>query len=267
MKAFLDNLMPHLVSIGLRLLGAILILVIGWTIIKFLVKLLKKGKLFNKMEVTVKSFIISVISITLKVILIMTAVATMGVNMAGIVTLLGSCGIAVGLALQGSLSNFAGGILILLCRPFRVGDYIEVSGNSGTVKSISILYTVITTVDNKDVIMPNGSLANATVVNYSAEDLRRVDLDFSVAYGSDTERVKKVLLLLAEQHKSVLKDPAPFARMTAHDTSSLTFTLRAWVKKEDYWQVRFDLLEEVKDAFQKIGIEIPFPQMDIHMHQ
>ena len=207
MEELWNNLLPHLVNGGLRLLGAIVIVFVGWNLIKWAEKLLKKGKFFGKMEPTARNFIISVISVALKVILLMTAVATLGVNMTGLVTLLGSCGLAIGLALQGSLSNFAGGILILICHPFRVGDFIEVGGNSGTVKSISILYTTVTTVDNRDVVIPNGGLSNATVVNYTAEDFRRVDLDFSVAFGTDTERVKKVLLLLADQHPLVLKDP------------------------------------------------------------
>ncbi|MBP5289009.1 MAG: mechanosensitive ion channel family protein, partial [Clostridia bacterium] len=261
MLEFWKNISPHLISGGLRLLGALAIVIVGWILIKWLEGIVRKGKLFGKMEATARIFLINVISVALKVVLILTAVATLGVNMTGLVTLLGSCGIAIGLALQGSLSNFAGGILILLCHPFRVGDYIEVGDKSGTVKSISILYTTLTTIDNRNVVIPNGALSNATVVNYSSEDLRRVDLDFSVAYGTDTDRVKKVLLLISDQHPMVLKDPAPFARLTANDDSALNFTLRAWVKKEDYWQVRFDLLEQVNDAFRKVGIEIPFPQV------
>ena len=246
MKEFWDNLMPHLINGGLRLLGAIVIVAVGWYLIKWIERLLKKGKAFHKMEETARGFLISVISVALKVALIMTAVATLGVNMTGMVTLLGSCGVAIGLALQGSLANFAGGILILVCHPFRVGDFIESGGNIGTV---------------------NGGLSNATVINYSAEDLRRVDLDFNVDVDTDVERVKKVLLLLAERHELVLENPAPFARMTGRGDSSLTVTLRAWVKKDDYWQVRFDLLEQVKDAFEKLEIVVPFPQMDVHMHQ
>lgn len=267
MKELWESFAPKLVNGGLRLLAAIAIVVVGWLLIKWIEGVLKKGKLFGKMEATVRSFLIAVISIALKVILVLTAVATLGVNMTGLITLLGSCGLAVGLALQGSLANFAGGILILLCHPFRVGDFIEVDGNSGTVKAISILYTTVTTGDNRDVVIPNGSLSNATVINYSAEQVRRVDMDFSVAFGTDTERVKKVLLLLADQHPLVLEDPAPFARLTGSSDSSLTFTLRVWAKKEDFWQVKFDLLEKVKDAFEKVGIEVPYPQMDVHMHQ
>lgn len=267
MKEFWDNLMPHLINGGLRLLGAIVIVAVGWYLIKWIERLLKKGKAFHKMEETARGFLISVISVALKVALIMTAVATLGVNMTGMVTLLGSCGVAIGLALQGSLANFAGGILILVCHPFRVGDFIESGGNIGTVKSISILYTTLVTIDNRDVVIPNGGLSNATVINYSAEDLRRVDLDFNVDVDTDVERVKKVLLLLAERHELVLENPAPFARMTGRGDSSLTVTLRAWVKKDDYWQVRFDLLEQVKDAFEKLEIVVPFPQMDVHMHQ
>lgn len=264
---FVNSIGSFLATGGIKLLTSAVLLVVCWKLIGLLIKFLKKNRHFNKIDEGAKGFLLSCISIILKVVLVLTVAANLGVPMTNIVAILGSCGLAIGLALQGSLSNFAGGLMILVFRPFRVGDYIESAGKEGTVKSVSLLYTTVTTTDNKDIIMPNGALTNAVITNFSAEESRRVDLEFAVAYDSDAERVKQVLLLLADKHEQVLKDPAPFARMTKHDQSALIFTLRVWTKKEDYWTVKFDLLEQVKAAFDKLEIQIPFPQMDVHIHE
>ena len=155
--------------------------------------------------------------------------------------------------------------MILVLRPFRVGDFVEVSGNSGTISDIGIFYTVLTTGDNKVVTSPNGTVMGDTITNYSTKETRRVDLIFSVAYGTDVEKVKSILLEEADKHELVLKDPAPFARLSKQNDSSLDFTMRVWVESKNYWTVNFDLTESVKEAFDKAGIEIPFPQMDVHM--
>ena len=265
LNTFLEKLGDFLATSGIKLVFSMILLIAGWKLIGFLTKTIRKSKGFGKVDPGAKNFILTCVSIALKVILVLTVAANLGVPMTNIVAILGSCGLAVGLALQGGLSNFAGGLLILIFHPFRVGDYIESSGKEGVVKSISLLYTVVTTIDNKDVILPNGTLTNAIITNYTSENLRRVDLNFSVSYESDTERVKKVLLLICDQHDLILKDPAPFARMTAHADSALVFTVRAWCKTEDYWTVRFDLVERVKDAFDKLGISIPYHQLDVHM--
>ncbi|MBQ4037822.1 MAG: mechanosensitive ion channel family protein [Clostridia bacterium] len=264
---FINSIGAFLATGGIKLLTSVVLLVVCWKLIGLLIKFLKKNRQFNKIDEGARGFLLSCISIILKVVLVLTVAANLGVPMTNIVAILGSCGLAIGLALQGSLANFAGGLMILVFHPFRVGDYIEASGKEGTVKSISLLYTTVTTIDNKDVIMPNGALTNAVITNFSAEDTRRVDLEFAVAYDSDAERVKQVLLLLADKHELVLKDPAPFARMTKHDQSALIFSLRVWSKKDDYWTVKFDLLEQVKTAFDKLEIQIPFPQMDVHIHE
>ncbi len=263
---FLSAVGAFLATSGVRLVTSGVLLIVCWKLIGLLMSFLKKNNHFSKIEPGARSFLLSFISIILKLILILTVAANLGVPMTNVVALLGSCGLAIGLALQGSLSNFAGGLMILIFHPFRVGDYIESGGKEGVVKSISILYTTLTTLDNRDVIMPNGSLTNAIVTNYTAEDTRRVDLDFSVSADADVERIKKILLVLAEQHESVLGDPAPFARMTKRSEAGLIFTLRVWCKKEDYWTVNFDLQEQVKAAFEKLEIKTPYPQMDVHIH-
>ena len=171
------------------------------------------------------------------------------------------------MSLQGSLSNLAGGVIILVFRPFKVGDYITCGEIAGTVTDIGIFYTHVTAVDNKVVIVPNAVITHASVTNFSANELRRLDLTFTTGYTSEIGQVKATLLAVADRHPHVLKDPAPMARRTAHGDSSLQFTCRVWVKSEDYWDVNFDLLEEVKKAFDEKGIQIPYPQLDVHISQ
>lgn len=265
----LESLKEHIVSFsataGIKLISSIVILIVCWKLISVLIKFLQKGKLFGKIDASAKSFLLNFLSIVLKVVLVLTVASILGVPMTNVVAVLGSCGLAIGLALQGSLSNFAGGLMILIFKPFKAGDYVEACGNAGTVQAISMLYTKLLTVDNKAIMIPNGTLSNSTVINYTAENIRRVDLTFSVAYDTDIERVKKILLVIAEQHDAVLTDPAPTARLLQQNDSSLDFTLRAWCDKEDYWDVYFDLNEGVKAAFDKVNIQIPYPQMDVHV--
>ncbi len=255
-----------LANSGIKLFGSVILLLVCWKLIGVGTGLIKKNRHFSAIDDGAKNFILSCVSIVLKVVLILTVAANLGVPMTNVVAIVGSCGLAIGLALQGSLSNFAGGVMLLVFHPFRVGDYIESGGKEGTVKAISLFSTTLTTPDNRNIIIPNSTLINSVITNASAGDTRRVDLEFTVSYGSDVDRVKKVLLVLAEQHNLVLSDPAPFARLTKNDTSALVFTLRVWCKREDYWNVRFDLLEQVNSAFEKLEIQIPYPQMDVHLH-
>jgi small conductance mechanosensitive channel len=257
--------MNFLVNYGLKILGSVLLLVVCWKLIGVLIKLIKKSKPFEKVDEGAKSFLLTCVSVVLRVLLVLTVAANLGVPMTNVAAIVASCGLAVGLALQGSLSNFAGGVMLLLFHPFRIGDYIEANGKEGTVKSISLMSTMLTTGDNRDIIVPNGTMIGSIITNYSTEATRRVDLDFAVAYGTDEEKVKKVLLLMAEKHELALKDPAPFARLTKQADSALIFTLRVWCKKEDYWTVRLDLLEQVNAAFQKVDIVVPFNQLDVHL--
>ena len=252
-------------SVGMKLLVAVLIFVVGFFIIKGIVKFVKKSPKLEKMDTGVRSFTASFLSIALYIVLFVTIAAVVGIPIASLLTVLASCGVAIGLALQGALSNFAGGILILLFKPFKVGDYIEASGGEGVVQEITVVYTVILTVDNKRVTIPNGALTNAVIKNYSAEETRRVDLTFNTATGCDIEKTRQVILDVIALHPLALKDPAPFVRLSAHKESSLEFTTRIWVKSADYWTVYFDMKEAIEVAFAKNGIETPYPQLDVNV--
>ena len=185
--------------------------------------------------------------------------------MASLVTIIGSCAVAIGLALQGGLSNIAGGLMILIFKPFKVGDFISTNGYEGTVKSITMFYTTIVTIDNRSVQLPNGNLSNSNIVNLTSNKERRVDIDLSVSYNSDIEKVKKVVNKVMDNHKLILQDKEKFIRLNKHEESALIFTLRAWVNTSDYWTVYFDLMEEIKNEFDKNNIEIPYNQLDVHM--
>lgn len=210
-------------------------------------------------------FLLSVVRILLNMLVVISAAIELGIPSATFITILGSAGLAIGLSLQGSLSNLAGSLILMLFKPFRVGDYVDAGGVSGTVEEINIFYTVIRTVDNKLVTCPNGSLSNANITNYSKQETRRVDLVFSAAYDCDVEQVRQLIFDQALQHPLILHDPEPFVRLSACASSSMDFTARLWCKNEDYWTVYFDMLESVKKAFDEQGIEIPYPQMDVHV--
>ena len=254
-----------LTSWGIKLLAAILVLVVGIKLVKVLIKFIRTSDKLNKVDDSLRSFLSSFSSIVLYFVLIIVVASILGIPATSFITILASCGVAVGLALQGSLSNFAGGIMILLFKPFKVGDFIEASGECGTVVEISVVYTVILTTDNKRITIPNGSLTNSVIENYSAEELRRVDMTFSTGYNCDIETTKKVISDVIAAHPLALKDPAPFVRLSAHGESALTYTVRVWCKSENYWDVNFDIMEGVKEAFDKNGNTIPYPQVDVHV--
>ncbi len=266
-NAILNYLLQVATSWGIKLLEAIVVLVVGLKLIGWLKKFIKKSPKLDKLDPGVRTFLSSFASIGLYVVLIIVLAGIIGIPATSFITILASCGVAIGLALQGSLSNFAGGLMILLFKPFKVGDYIEACGESGTVTEITVVYTVLLTVDNKRITLPNGTLTNSTIENYSAEELRRVDLTFNTAYDCDMEKVKDVLTKQAEAHSLVLQDPAPMVRLSAHGDSALTYTVRVWCKNEDYWTVHFDLTESIKAAFDANDIAIPYPQMDVHVKQ
>lgn len=265
LENLLHTILNYALTYGGRLLIAAIVLIVGFWLTGVVLTKLKKGKLADKLEDTVESFVFNFINIALKAIIIITAIGILGVPMASVITVLATAGAAVGLALQGSLSNLAGGIMLVVFKPFRVGDYIESQGVSGSVEEITIMYTVLNTPDNKVVSLPNGALMNSTITNYSKKDLRRVDLTFSVSYDSDIDRVRDILNSIASAHPLVLKDPAAAVVFTKQGDSALEFAVRAWAKNGDYWTVYFDINEAVKKAFDKMGIEIPYPQMDVHV--
>lgn len=264
-----EEIMNYLVelatSAGLKLLAAIVLVIVGLKGIKWLRKWIRTSEKLNKIDNSLRSFMISFSSVVLYIVLFITVAVILGIPTTSFITMLASCGVAVGLALQGSLSNFAGGIMILLFKPFKVGDYIDAAGESGTVTEISVVYTELLTVDNKRIIIPNGTITNSVIENYSAENIRRVDFTFNTAYDSDIDKVKRIITEILESHPKALKNPECFVRLSAHNESALTYTARVWCKTDDYWDVNFDVIESVKKAFDENGIQIPYNQLDVHI--
>ncbi|PLW80017.1 mechanosensitive ion channel protein MscS [Candidatus Woesearchaeota archaeon] len=250
-----------------KVILAIITLIIGLWIIRLLTKGMGKGLTRKKVEPTLKGFLLSLTNALLKVILFIAIIGMLGVETASFVAVLAAMGFAVGLALQGSLSNFAGGVLILLFRPIAKGEFITAQGESGTVEAIQIFTTTLLTPDNKTIIIPNGALANGNITNFSREKRRRVDLVFGIGYDDNMKDAKKILTDIVSKHKKVLKDPEPFIRVAELGDNSVNFKVRAWVESADYWGVYFDITESVKEEFDKKGIGIPYPQMDVHLHK
>lgn len=260
-----DKVFDFATSYGMRLVAALLLLIIGFKLVGWIVKGYKKSKLYNRLDPTVRSFLQSVISISLKVLLIVSAAAVMGVPMSSMVALVTSAGLTIGLALQGGLSNIAGGFVILVFKPFSVGDYICFSSYEGTVKSINLFYTKMITLDNRQITIPNSMVSNDALINNSAMNTRRVDLLFSVSYDSDLDLVRDTILRVAADDPDVRREPAPVALLQAQSDSALVFCCRVFCKTEKYWGVYFRMNENVKRAFDQNGISIPYPQVDVHM--
>ncbi|MBQ8424122.1 MAG: mechanosensitive ion channel [Coprobacter sp.] len=263
----ISSLTSGLLSFGLKCVGALVIFFVGRWLMKrftgFVSKVLNK----RHVEPSIQSFLRSLINITLMITLIILIIGIFGVNTSSFVALFASAGVAVGMALSGSLQNFAGGVMILLFRPYKVGDYIEAQGQSGTVKEIQIFNTVLSTVDNRIIFIPNGNLSNNIITNYSHEDLRRVDWTFGIGYGDSYEDAKAVLADLLAIDKRVLRTPEPFIALNSLGESSVNIVVRVWVKSADYWDVYFDLNRDVYKTFAEKGISIPYPQMDVHIKQ
>lgn len=265
MEKLLDKLNDLWVDAGLKLIYVILILVIGSKLIKIALKLITKGRAFNKLDKSVSSFLLSFLKITLNVLLFITIAGIIGIPSTSIITLLGSAGVAIGLAMQGGLSNIAGGLIILIFKPFKVGDFIDTHTDSGTVKDISIFYTTLVTPDNRTISIPNGSLANSSSVNYSKQTDRRLDIDIDVSYDNKIDDVKKCITKVLDKEKRINKEKEIFARVTDYKDSSIRYTIRVWVSKDEYWDTKFDLLENIKKEFDKENITIPYNQLDVHI--
>ena len=257
MEEFLKKLVEIATTVGGKILLALLVLIVGSIVIKKLVKLIGKGKAMSKLDASVKSFTLSFIKIGLYVILVIAIISILGVPIASIITVLASAGVAVGLALQGALSNLAGGIMLMIFKPFKVGDFVEASGATGIVKEITMFYTVFLSLDNKRITVPNGALMNANVTDYSTEELRRVDLVFSCAKGEAPAKVQDLILGVVNGQEKVLKEPAPFARLSGGTNEAMEFTVRAWCMNADYWDVYFDLTQKITEAFGENGIKAP----------
>ncbi len=248
-----------------NLAGAIIVLLIGWPVANYFGRLIQKTLDHKSVDKSLNTFMKQVVGMTLKVLVAISAASVAGVQTTSFVALLGAAGFAVGLAFQGSLSNFAGGVLLLVLRPYKVGDFIEGGSAKGTVQEIGIVYTTLTTPDNKVITVPNGSLANSTITNFSTKDTRRVDFVFGTSYDVPVSQAKAAIESVVSSHELILKDPAWTIRLGAHNSSSLDYTVRVWVKAEDYWTVHFDLMEAIKMKFDEEDIEIPYNKVDVNL--
>ncbi len=257
MEQFVENLIDFGTNVCGKIVLAIIVFVVGALLIKLIKKLLGKAEKFSKLDKSVQSYLKSFIGFALYALLLIIVIGILGIPMSSVIAVLASCALAIGLALQGALSNFAGGIMILIFKPFRLGDYIQASGAEGTVRSTSIFYTEIITVDNKRIMVPNGDLMGSNVTNYSCEALRRVDLDFRVTNDVDQNLVNGLLLKAAEETENVKNEPAAFARLSGVEDDTYIFTVRAWCDSAIYWDVYFALLENCSKALADNNIEKP----------
>ena len=259
-----------LTTTGIKVVISIVIMIVSFSIINWLSKKIakradKKVESNKKIDKTIYRTLSYVAKVGLKVLVVIALIGYVGIDTSAITALIASLGVGVGLAINGTLSNLAGGILILITRPFKDDDYIDACGYSGTVEDIRICHTKLRTTDNKVIYLPNGKLSTSEIVNYSEKDLRRVDLTFSISYSDDFEKAKKVIEEVWNQNELILKDPAPSVRVSAQSASSIDLTAKKKKKNEDYWTVNFDMLEQVKTAFDQNGIQIPFNQLDVHI--
>lgn len=254
-----------LTSTGIKIVIAILVLVLSFIIINAVTKSIYKRLQKRKADLTLSRVGTNSLRILLKVLVLVCLIGYLGIETASISAVIASIGVGISLAVQGTLSNFAGGVIIIIMRPFKIGDYITSNGQEGTVEDIKLFYTHIVTNDNKAVVIPNGALANNVIVNASAKDTRRVDLVAQAAYGSDVNKVKEVIRQVCAANELVFKDPAPFVELSNMNESSLDFTVRVWCNRPDYWTVNFAIIENIKKAFDENGIEIPFKQLDVHI--
>jgi small conductance mechanosensitive channel len=252
------------ISTGKQIIAALIIFLVGRLLISLINKLVAKVLARKHVDAGVQTFVKSFVNIMLTILLIVAIISKLGVDTTSFAALLASAGVAVGMALSGNLQNFAGGLIILLFRPFKVGDFIECQGVSGTVKEIQIFHTILTSGDNKVIYIPNGGLSSGTVINYSREETRRVDWTFTVEYGEDFDKVESVINRLIEADERILNTPAPFVNLIALADSSVNVVVRVWVKSENYWDVFFSMNKAVYATFNKEGINFPFPQLTIH---
>ncbi len=253
---------------GPKLIGAIITLVLGMWIISILKNTIRKRMEKKEVDPSLRGFINSMLGIGLKLMLWIAVIGMVGVQMTSFIAILGAAGLAVGMALSGTLQNFAGGVMILMFKPFKVGNYITAQGHSGIVNEIQIFNTILKTPDNKTIIIPNGGLSTGSMINFSAEPMRRVDFTFGIAYGDDVDKAKAVLMKLIEADERILKEPAePFIAVSELADSSVNLVVRVWAEAANYWGIYFGLTEQVYKTFDKEGLNIPFPQMDVHVQK
>lgn len=263
----LNKLIEMVVLYGPRLLGAMVVFLIGIRAIKLINKTSTNVLDKQNLDKSLKPFLHGIVSIVLKAVLAISVLSMLGIEMTSFIAILGSAGLAIGMALSGTLQNFAGGVVILVLKPYKVGDFIEAQGFSGTVHEIQIFNTMLKTPDNKTIIIPNGGLSTGSLINYTTESIRRVDWTVSISYGDSTENARKVLKELCDSNSSILDSPEVLIAVSNLNNSSVDFTVRAWVKTEDYFDVFFWMNEQVYNTFGKSGLNIPFPQLDVHLKQ
>ena len=254
------------IKYGLKLLLAIITLIIGLWVIKIIVKAIVRTMEKKDVDITLRGFVRSFLSILLKIMLIISVISMIGIEMISFVAILTALVLAVGMALAGTYQNFAGGVMLVLFKPFKVGDFIQAQGFMGTVKEIQIFNTILKTPDNKTIIIPNGGLSTNAMTNFSTEPQRRVDFTFGIGYGDDIDKARKIINNLIAADSRILKDPEPFIAVSELADSSVNFVVRVWANAADYWGIFFDMTENIKKSFDKEGISIPFPQTDVHVY-
>ena len=264
-NAVINTIASWALNTGIKLVIALVILLVSFKVINWLAKKIEKSPEKGKMDKTIAKILAYVFKLGAKILVAICLVGYVGIDTSGLAALVTSFGVCIGLAVNGAVANLAGGIMIILTRPFKIDDFIEAQGYSGTVEEIRITNTRLRTGDNKVVYIPNGTLSSGSIVNYSEKDTRRVDFTFSIGYADDFEKAKKIITDICAAHALVLKEMPIFVRMSEHAASSINIVTRVWVKSGDYWTVNFDIMEAVKAAFDKEGIEIPFNQLDVHV--
>lgn len=265
MDALINSIREVVVDNQEVIIRFFLVLVVGYLAIKFIKKLIKKHRVFSRLDKTVVGMIQGVITFFLYAIYVITLLTILGVPMTTFVAILSAMGLAVALALQGNLANFAGAIMILIFKPFEVGDFIESQGTMGTVHDIQLFFTHLLTPDNRKVVIPNAELVSARVTNFTSEETRRIDLVFGVSYDSDIEQVKSLILEVINLNDMIINEPEPLVRVCKHNDSSLDYDVKVWVNKDNYWPVRYDLHEQIKKTFDANQVVIPYPQNDVHI--
>ncbi len=264
-EEIIEEIISSAIQLGLKILLALVIYWVGKFIIDNLYRFVQKALSRKKIDQSVNTFVLSLVRVVLMLLLIVMIIGVLGINTSSFVALFASAGVAIGMALSGTLQNFAGGVMILLFKPYKVGDFIEAQGVSGTVKEIQIFNTLLATTDNKTIIIPNGKLSNETVTNYTQAGTRRVEWVFGISYGDDYQKAKELLDVYIAEDKRILSTPAPMVALSCLADSSVQITARAWVQASDYWSVLYDMNERVYSEFGKYGLSFPFPQMDVHI--
>ncbi|MCP9768339.1 mechanosensitive ion channel family protein [Lacihabitans sp. LS3-19] len=266
-EAIINKFTSLTLEYGPKIIVAIFIWIIGSWLVKQLTKGFVKVMETRDTDDSLKPFLRSLVSILLKVLLVLSILGTVEIEITSFIAILGAAGLAIGMALSGTLQNFAGGVIILLFKPFKVGDFIDAKGHTGTVKEIQIFNTILKTPENITVIIPNGELSNASLKNFSLETQRRVDWKFGVGYGDNADHAEMVIKQLCDADDRILTEPEPFIALSELGDNSINFVVRAWVEADDYWPVFFDMNKKIYEAFNKEGLNIPFPQMDVHLFQ